>query len=59
MDIFDNEYAEIKLHRYTSVKHHENINDQEVTKTVDEIIPLINCNYGKTDEVNDDWNLGQ
>ena len=29
LDIFDNEYAEIKLHRYTSIKHHENINGQE------------------------------
>ena len=57
LDIFDNPYCEIKLHRYTSLESVEDINDDKVHKFTDKIIDLVDCEIDK--HKIDIWNIGQ
>ena len=43
LNIFDNPYCEIKLHRYTSLPHIEDIANDKVHDFKDELIDLVNC----------------
>lgn len=59
LDIFDNEYCEIKLHRYTSIKHFEEVHhdheDDDFGEFTDETIDLVICN----EDGGDLWNKAQ
>lgn len=60
LNIFDNPYCEIKLHRYTSLNNIEDIKNPKVNKFMDKIIDIVDCDKkDKKENSNDVWNVGQ
>ena len=59
LNIFDNPYCEIKLHRYTSLESVDDIKKPEVNKFMDKIIDVVDCDKdSKKENSNDVWNVG-
>ena len=59
LNIFDNPYCEIKLHRYTSLASVDDIKKSEVSKFQDKIIDIVDCDKdSKKENSNDVWNIG-
>ena len=54
----DNPYGEFKLHRYTTIEDHNKILTEGEKPSRDEIIELRDCDYGKSDEKNQMWSVG-
>ena len=57
LNIFDNPYCEIKLHRYTSLQSVDDIKKDKVSKFDDKLIEIADCDQNKGGEnSNDVWN---
>ena len=59
LDIKDNPYCEIKLHRYTSLVDGKDILNAPVRDFEDKIIDIVDCDKNeKKENSNDLWNKG-
>ena len=58
----DNPYGEFKLHKYSSIRDYNSILTEGQKPTLDEIVELRDCNYGKSNDTHTSgtvWDLKQ